>query len=117
MVRRTASDAVWAHRRTKEPEMRTRPLMTTALATAALVLVGGGALAAAHSVSTTPDPQVVIPSSVSTSRHGSDDPVTHDATDDKGGSRATTTNGSDDPVSHDATDDKGGSRATTTNGR
>src|SRR3954453_3604592 len=136
MVRRTAPAAVWAHRQNKEPAMRTRPLMTTALATAGLLMAGGVALAAANSVSTTPEPQVVIPSSSSADRHGGpddraphdprdakrgartittttrhDDPASHDATDDKGGSRASTS--SDDPATHDATDDNGGTRTTT----
>src|SRR3954471_7731493 len=116
MVRRTASAAVWAHRQNKEPDMRTRPLMTTALATARLLMAGEVAFAAANSVSTTPDPQVVIPSSSSADRHGgADDPVGHDVRDDKGSSRATTTRTPttavtrtrhDDPATHDATDDK-----------
>src|SRR3954454_20674543 len=136
MVRRTASAAVWAHRRNKEPDMRTRPLMTTALATAGLLMAGGVAFAAANSVSTTPDPQVVIPSSASTDRHGgaddppahdarddktcsagtssrSDDPATHEAGDDKGGTRTSTVGSNDDPVTHDANDDKGGTRTST----
>src|SRR3954470_16888356 len=139
MVRRTAPAALWAHRQTKEPAMRTRPLMTAALATAGLLMAGGVAFAAATSVSTTPDPQVVIPSSASTDRHGgaddpathdagddknrsagkasrSDDPVTHDANDDKGGTRTTTGTHHDDPATHDAGDDKGGPRTNTGSG-
>src|SRR3954468_19684291 len=112
MVRRTASAAVWAHRRNKEPDMRTRPLMTTALATAGLLMAGGVAFAAANSVSTTPAPQVVIPSSSRSVPHsGADDPASHDVGDDKGGTRTTTstststaTTRSDDPATHDATD-------------
>src|SRR3954470_24659078 len=126
MVRRTAPAAVWAHRQTKEPAMRTRPLMTAALATAGLLMAGGVAFAAANSVSTTPDPQVVIPRSSSADRHGADDPASHDVRDDKGRSRSTTTRTTttagittrhDDPATHDATDDatddKGGTRTTT----
>src|SRR3954451_24044400 len=114
MVRRTASGAVWAHRRNKEPDMRTRPLMTTALATAGLLMAGGVAFAAANSVSTTPDPQVVIPSSSSSERHsGADDTAGHDANADKGGTPPTTpTTRHDDAAPHDAGDDKGGTRTT-----
>src|SRR3954465_10141323 len=91
--------------------MRTRPLMTAALATAGLLMAGGVAFAAANSVSTTPDPQVVIPSSASTDRHGgADDPATHDARDDKNRTAGNSSR-SDDPATHDANDDKGGTRS------
>jgi len=89
--------------------MRTRPLMTAALATAGLLMAGGVAFAAANSVSTTPDPQVVIPSSASTDRHGgADDPATHDVRDDKNRTAGNSSR-SDDPATHEAGDDKGGS--------
>jgi hypothetical protein len=97
--------------------MRIRPPMTVALATAALLVAGGVAFAAVQSVGTEPDPQVVIPTSASvtpTSSHestsrGADDPATHDAGDDNGGT--TSGSGSDDPApAPTATaDDNGGS--------
>src|SRR4051794_11805101 len=105
---------------TEEPEMRIRPPMTVALATATLVVAGGAAFAAVQSVATQPDPQVVIPTSANVTPtssddpaghdanddNGVDDPATHDANDDNGG--ASSGRGSDDPATHDANDDNGG---------
>jgi hypothetical protein len=92
--------------------MRTRTATTIAGSAASLLLLGGVAYAAVQSVDDHPGPQVVIPSTSDDrhhARHGADDPVTHDANDDRNRNRNHARHGSDDPATHDLTDDSSGS--------
>lgn len=96
-----------------------RPL-SLAIIAISVPLFGGVAYAATQSVSNTPNPQVVIPTTPTTDDHGGartstpgrDDSATHDANDDKGGLTTTVTVG-DDPATHDVGDDHGGTTAPT----
>jgi|GEM_PF-6492471 hypothetical protein len=96
-----------------------RPL-SLAIVAISVPLFGGVAYAATQSVSNTPNPQVVIPTTPTTDDHGGartsttgrDDSATHDANDDKGGLTTTVTVG-DDPATHDVGDDHGGTTVTT----
>ena len=87
--------------------MRTRTAMTVAGSVASLLLLGGVAYAAVQSVDDRPGPQVVVPSTSDDrqhARHGADDPITHDANDDR--NRGELRRGADDdPASHDLNDD------------
>jgi hypothetical protein len=91
----------------KESLMRTMfragRVVVAGLAAASLLGVSGVAYAVVQSVDSSPQPQVVIPSSA-TAR--TDDPSTHDAGDDR--NRVTQErHGVDDPVAHDVGDDNG----------
>jgi hypothetical protein len=98
--------------------------VTAGLVALSIPLLGGAALAAAHSVSSTPPPAFVshssdqgddhgtdttLPSNATTSTlddHGNDDPANHDVDDD---------NGVDDPATHDVDDDHDGTTETSPN--
>ena len=69
--------------------------MTIGVVALSIPLLGGAALAAAHSVSSTPPPAFIS----HFDDHGTDDPATHDLNDD---------HGTDDPATHDLNDDHGG---------
>jgi hypothetical protein len=100
--------------------MRTRRI-SAVLAALSVSLLGGGAIAVASAVSSTPGPQVVIPArngsdakasskSTSTKPAGSDDPANHDRGDDSTKAvpkpqPTTRPAGSDDPANHDVGDD------------
>jgi hypothetical protein len=80
-----------------------RRILTVALATATLVGISGVAFAVVQSVDSSPQPQVVIPSSATV---GTDDPAARNAGDDN--TRATGERQSaDDPATHDVGDDNG----------
>lgn len=92
-----------------------KKLATGAIAALAITSLGGLAVAAANTVSTTPAPASVSRYDDSTKGNEArrrDDPAAHDANDDKGKDDpavhdANDDNGADDPASHDANDDKG----------
>lgn len=110
-----------------------RRILTITLASATLVGISGVAFAVVQSVDTSPQPQVVMPSSATAGtddpashnagddnrratghRQGADDPATHDAGDDNGVDNPAThdvgdDNGVDNPATHDVGDDNGGS--------
>jgi hypothetical protein len=106
--------------------MRTRRF-SVALAALSIPFLAGSAFAVANSVSSTPGPQVIIPSRTSsntptTAQHasrgtGKDDPAGHDTTAD---TKARTTAGTTpddhgrDVAGHDATDDQGHDATTPT---
>src|SRR4051794_7843521 len=95
---------------TEEIPMLTRTSMTVAGAVASTLLLGGIAFAAVQTVDSSPQPQVVIPSSAThspQSHGGADDAATHDANDDSTG-RSGGGHGADDPATHDANDDSTG---------
>src|SRR4051812_15546755 len=95
---------------TEEIPMLTRTSMTVAGAVASTLLLGGIAFAAVQTVDSSPQPQVVIPSSAThspQSHGGADDPATHDVNDDSTG-RSGGGHGADDPATHDVNDDSTG---------
>ena len=82
-----------------------KPTAGLVIAAIAIPVFGGLATYAAATVSTKPAPQVVIPSPTADDHGGKRVAVTTPTTvDDHGGQRRA---GSDDPINHDATDDKG----------
>jgi hypothetical protein len=91
-----------------------RRILTIAAISAGVLVSGGAALAVANSVSTTPDAQFISHTDKSgvsdhpdvtrpDRRRAEKRPVTVPTFDDKGGERT----GSDDPATHDVTDDHG----------
>lgn len=81
-----------------------RRLATIAVGALSIPALGLAAYGAAHAVSDTPAPQVVIPASFHSS-NGADDRTGHDPT---------TVAGNDEPVGHDANDDHGVDPTTST---
>jgi hypothetical protein len=90
-----------------------KQLVTLGLGALAIPLLGGAAYAAAHSISTRPAPQVVVPASPTTSGSRASG---HDGTDHGPGTTTSTTvdDRGHDPAGHDAGDDNGVDPTTST---
>jgi hypothetical protein len=94
-----------------------KPVVIIAAVALSIPVLGGIGYAAIQSVASTPEPEVILPATISS--HGDDSSSTPDRSspstvlDDHGGARtgASPSGGSDDPVTHDVGDDHGGLRS------